>query len=89
MVLASLRISGHCVEMMSFNGYMCHQGRKGGGGLGVHQVISPCICLEMRLGERTRLTKFGELTQDRQQFYCKFTTKSFKEKVTFILAGDI
>ena len=22
---------------------------------------APCICLEMRLGERTRLTKFGEL----------------------------
>ena len=30
------------------------------------RVIAPCICLEMRLGERTRLTKFGELTQDRQ-----------------------
>ena len=23
--------------------------------------LAPCICLEMRLGERTRLIKFGEL----------------------------
>ena len=43
---------------------ICHQARKGvSGGLA---GFAPCFCLEMRLGERTRLTKFGELTQDRQ-----------------------
>ena len=44
--------------------FLCHQARKGvsGGFAG----YAPCFCLEMRLGERTRLTKFGELTQDRQ-----------------------
>ena len=47
----------------SSDGVICHQGRRGGG---VLRVMPPIICLEMRLGERTRLTKFGELTQDRQ-----------------------
>ena len=31
---------------------------KGAGGFA---GLAPCICLEMRLGERTRLIKFGEL----------------------------
>ena len=41
------------------SGCSCQQARKGGSG--GFAGLAPCICLEMRLGERTRLTKFGEL----------------------------
>ena len=44
--------------------YSCHTvAIRGSRGL---MDYAPCFCLEMRLGERTCLTKFGELTQDRQ-----------------------